>query len=138
MSGLIVDASLVVATLIPEVDTSAAHETLEQHHAGLFAPPHLISEVTNALTVNLRKRVIDKTYRDQAVERFMGLEISLDRDSVDVQNLRRTVALADLHDLTIYDALYLELAMRKGHALGTFDRDLRNAARREGVVISPA
>ena len=133
-----VDASLIVATLIPEVDTSAARETLETHRANLFAPPHLISEVTNALTINLRKRVIDKIYRDQAVDHFMGLEISLDGESTGAQSLRRTVALADRHDLTIYDALYLELAMRKGLALGTLDRALGDASRREGVVISPA
>lgn len=46
-----------------------------------------------------------------------------------------TVALADRHRLTIYDATYLELAIRRGLPLATLDQELRVAAEREGVPL---
>ena len=44
-----------------------------------------------------------------------------------------TLALARKHRLNVYDASYLETAMRRGAELATFDDRLANAARREGV-----
>jgi predicted nucleic acid-binding protein len=41
--------------------------------------------------------------------------------------------LAKLRGLTIYDAAYLELAVRKGLPLATLDRVLLKAAKAEGV-----
>ena len=45
-----------------------------------------------------------------------------------------TFALAEKHELTFYDGLYLELACRRGAALATADRRLLAAARAEGVA----
>jgi predicted nucleic acid-binding protein len=42
---------------------------------------------------------------------------------------------ADLHRLTVYDATYLELALRLSLPLATFDDDLRRAAQQEGVSL---
>jgi predicted nucleic acid-binding protein len=47
----------------------------------------------------------------------------------------RTLELADRHNLTVYDATYLELAMRLSLPLATLDEDLRKAAQREGVPL---
>jgi predicted nucleic acid-binding protein len=63
----------------------------------------------------------------------------------DVARLRITVdetpvesALLDLarrHQLTVYDAAYLELARRRSLLLATLDRHLARAAREEGVGL---
>jgi predicted nucleic acid-binding protein len=45
------------------------------------------------------------------------------------------VALARRHRLTVYDAAYLELALREGLALATLDTALAEAARAEGVSV---
>jgi predicted nucleic acid-binding protein len=39
------------------------------------------------------------------------------------------------HNLTIYDAAYLELAQRTGLPLATLDGDLRRAARAQGALL---
>jgi predicted nucleic acid-binding protein len=44
--------------------------------------------------------------------------------------------LGRLHNLTAYDATYLELAMRRSAVLATFDRKLAAAARAAGVRVS--
>lgn len=46
-----------------------------------------------------------------------------------------TFVLARSQRLTLYDAAYLELAMRHGAELATLDHDLAQAARRMGVPV---
>jgi predicted nucleic acid-binding protein len=48
-----------------------------------------------------------------------------------------TIALARQYGLTIYDAAYLELAMRRGASLATSDLQLANAAADAGVILIP-
>jgi predicted nucleic acid-binding protein len=47
----------------------------------------------------------------------------------------RILDLGRRHGLTAYDATYLELAMRTGGMLATFDRKLADAARVAGVRV---
>jgi predicted nucleic acid-binding protein len=47
---------------------------------------------------------------------------------------RDGVALGQRHGLTVYDALYLEAAMRRGLVLATYDKALLRAASAEGVA----
>ncbi len=44
--------------------------------------------------------------------------------------------LARRHELTFYDAAYLELAQRENYTLATFDHDLIAAAKAEGVTLA--
>jgi len=43
--------------------------------------------------------------------------------------------LARAHRLSVYDAVYLELAQREGLPLATLDADLRKAAAGEAVAL---
>ena len=45
------------------------------------------------------------------------------------------MTLARRHRLTVYDAAYLELAVRERLDLATLDENLAEAARREGVAV---
>lgn len=58
---------------------------------------------------------------------------------VDTDGLARTFhsvpALARAHQLSSYDASYLELAMRLGLPLATLDKDLAKAATSVGVPL---
>lgn len=52
--------------------------------------------------------------------------------------LKEILALARKHSLSIYDASYLDLAMRKGISLSTLDKDLVAAAKRSRVPLVKA
>jgi predicted nucleic acid-binding protein len=43
--------------------------------------------------------------------------------------------LAERHDITVYDASYLELAIRDNAPLATLDADLAKAAQDAGVAV---
>ena len=48
-----------------------------------------------------------------------------------------TLALARQHTLSVYDAAYLELALRRGATLATLDGPLRAVAQKIGVPLLP-
>jgi predicted nucleic acid-binding protein len=75
--------------------------------------------------------------RDHYTESRMLLDrlpVSLDHEGPRLAATR----IADLaidHELTVYDAAYLELAVRKQLSLATRDQSLSRAARRLGVPL---
>ena len=62
------------------------------------------------------------------------LDIATDQQTA-AQAWAATLALADEHRLTVYDAAYLELARRRGLPLATLDQALRDAGAAAGVVV---
>ncbi len=91
-------------------------------------------EVTNALLVAERRGRLTESES----HRFMGLLSAL-LIEVDDETPRRAFAevlsLARRHDLSSYDAAYLELAMRSALPLASFDERLRTAAKKSGVEL---
>lgn len=135
----VVDASVVLAWLIPEEQSGAAEKVVAAaKRTRPVAPALLPLEVANALRTKLRRGDIDAGFRDQALTLFERLGVERDLESHDFNVLRETVRLADVHGLTAYDAAYLEAAIRYGAPLGTLDEDLRRAARVEGIDVHPS
>jgi predicted nucleic acid-binding protein len=54
-----------------------------------------------------------------------------------LQQAKDVLALCQRRGLTVYDAAYLELAMRRGLPLATQDSDLLKASQAEGVSLVP-
>ena len=86
------------------------------------------------LLFSVKKGRMTKDRRDEALSDLQFLPISIDTET-GKRAWKETIALADRHQLTVYDATYLELAMRLSLPLATLDRDLRNAAQAEGVAL---
>jgi predicted nucleic acid-binding protein len=91
-------------------------------------------EVANSLNVGIRRRRITMEDRSGILADLEDLPILVDNESRN-HTWGDTLALADKHRLTVYDATYLELALRLSLPLATLDDDLRNAALREGVLL---
>jgi predicted nucleic acid-binding protein len=89
-------------------------------------------EFPNALLVAERRRRIGRARRIEALEQIPKLQIQVDSEPVD---LKAVSLVAEKHDLSTYDAAYLELALRRGLGLVTLDQDLADAAASEGVPV---
>lgn len=96
----------------------------------ILVPAHFGHEVANAL---LRSARVGAPETITMLGRLFrtGLAIA-DRG---LGGLEGSVALADQHGLTVYDAAYLDLALDVDAELATLDRPLRAAAEAEGVVV---
>jgi predicted nucleic acid-binding protein len=72
---------------------------------------------------------------------FVGREIATLRaegiESVEPHERRllEAIGLASQHRLSVYDALYLQLAIETDATLGTLDNAMRRAAEAEGVEV---
>ena len=93
-------------------------------------------EVANSLNVAIRRKRISRSFRDEALDDLVQLDIVIDAET-DLHAWQATIRLADLYGLTAYDAAYLELAQRRRLPLATLDRALADAARAAGIEVLP-
>jgi len=92
-----------------------------------FVPSLWPLEVANALLVGERRGVIQPNVSEAFLRRLAALRIGVDPETLDLAQ-PRTLELARQHQLSAYDATYLELAVRLDARLATFDRRLLLAA----------
>lgn len=129
---VVVDASVAVDLVgAGEPDLAAAWRAWGNERRLRIAPVLLWPELANAL---LRSRRLPAVLVAELVAAFAasGIEIA-DRGAAGV---REAIVLAERHDLTIYDAMYLWLAMDVDGELATRDRALVRAATAEGVPLA--
>jgi predicted nucleic acid-binding protein len=88
-------------------------------------------ELRNVLMVNERRGRLDNARAARVLRLLRGLPVGIDAD-VEEETLMQ---LARRHQLTVYDATYLELALRKGYPLATLGAALSSAALAEGVPL---
>jgi predicted nucleic acid-binding protein len=128
----IVDASVTMSWYLSGEASPTGRFAFEQLGAGGAAAPVLWwFEVRNAFVVNERRGQLDPAATAGILFHLERLPIRLDLD----QDREIVLALAREHGLTVYDAAYLELALRADLPLATLDRQLAAAARAAGVPV---
>ena len=134
MSGLVVDASVAVSWLFDDEDEPRALQALEHLAEEGALVPHLWHlETRNALLVAERRGRISAAGVKDRLDALKGLPVTTDEEP----DLQSAFDLARTHELSFYDALYLELAKREGARLATLDESLARAAVAEGVALLP-
>ena len=134
---LVVDAS-VALTWCFEDERSPNTDDIGQRVAseGAIVPALFHLELGNALLMAVRRRRISFDGLSQILGLIAALPIAAD-DQTANQAWRNTLLLARDEQLTVYDASYLELALRFEIPLATIDRDLAGAARRRRISVLP-
>jgi len=131
--AVIVDASVMIEMIRAEERYVRLAADWAREEALLLAPLHFRAEVANALLRSVR---------------LPGAEVSLavgelDRSGIEpvdrgLSGLIEAIDLAERRGLTVYDALYLQLAIDVEGELATLDKDLSRAAAAEGVPVVSA
>ena len=135
MSRFVLDASVAGAWLLEDEDDPDADAAMSQLATEFALVPQLWHlEVRNVLIVAERRGRVGAAGLENGLRRVGELPILTDTEP----NLGTALALARRRRLTIYDALYLELALRADAPLATVDRALADAAVAEGrSLIGP-
>jgi predicted nucleic acid-binding protein len=130
LRAVVVDASVAVPFLNDQAPWPEHWRTWAAADALVLAPAHFPAEVANAL---LRSARVPAAGVMTALTRLSrsGVETA----SRGTPGLLDAVNLAERHGLTVYDALYLELALELESELATVDSALRDAAAAEGVPL---
>ena len=132
----VADASIAIAWVHPAQASPETDAMLDGLADGdsLVVPALWPLEVANAITVLHRRRKLHAAEAATAMTILRELPVSIDHDAASIA-FTTLVELASQHNLTIYDAVYLELASRRALPLATNDKRLREAARRSGIDL---
>ena len=133
-AAVVVDASMAFAWILPSQASSTAEALLKRIEAGdqAVVPPLWFLEVANGLLIAERRKTMAAPERRLALERLSALGLTVDEANARVA-FDRTSVLAEQFGLSVYDAAYLELAIRRSLPLATRDRALQSAAERSGI-----
>ena len=133
----IIDASVSISWLFADEQTPLCMNLLQQvSRTGAVVPSLWPLEIANALQNGIKRKRMDAAYRDFTIQRLLRLPIEIDPNTSDYA-WTTTLHLADVHQITVYDATYLELALRRGLPLATRDEQLAAAAAAAGATLLP-
>jgi predicted nucleic acid-binding protein len=133
--SLVLDSSVTVAWIYTEETTNEIRGVFDLLAAnGAWVPGLWRLEVANVLETGVRRRRHSADFRDETLADLSRLPIQVDPET-DLQAWDGILLCAERHRLTLYDAAYLELALRRKLPLATLDRQLRAAADTAGVMV---
>lgn len=134
----VLDASMTLALFANDEDVALGDAILEiLVEEGAVVPSLWRLEVANAFRSDVRRRRFDEAQMDVALAHLKRLPIQVDMET-DTVAWGPILDLSRAEGLTLYDAAYLELALRLNATLMSCDRELVESAKARGLtVIAP-
>jgi predicted nucleic acid-binding protein len=132
---IIVDASIALAWCLGDEADDYAERMLDRvARETAVAPAHWPIEVANGLRSAERRGRLstDELPRVGKLLNDLGVEIV----PVELNTAFWALDTARTHDLSAYDAVYLDLALSRGLPLATLDGPLAAACRKAGVELA--
>jgi len=120
VSVFVVDASVVIKWFVPEVHSDAARRLLEHNHE-YVAPDLLFAETANAIWKKVRRGELSSR---------QGQRLVTDLGAIAVETISCRALATDAHAMamatgrSVYDAMYLALAVRLDTRMITADERL--------------
>ena len=128
----VLDTSVAAAWALFETEQAAAEIALDEIRKNSAIVPALFwFELRNTLIINERRGRITQQDSSDFLSLLSNLAVSVDNKPDE----RHVMNLARHHVLTVYDASYLELALRMQFPLATLGRKLKDAAIKLNVAI---
>ena len=133
--AFVLDCSVTMAWLFPDEATEATDQLRESLVEGrAFVPSLWPVEVANVLLAATRRGRVGVHEWPQICANLETLPIEI--DPVSMSRVWGVVLeLANKHGLSVYDAMYLELAVRMRMPLATLDRALATAGQAAGIDV---
>jgi predicted nucleic acid-binding protein len=127
-NSFVVDNSVVMSWCFKGQANAYADTVLDSLKAATACVPSVWPlEVVNVLLAAEHANLISEADSVRFINLLSGLPIFIQHESPE-RSMTDLLGLARAHELSSYDASYLDLAMKKGHPLATLDQKLRKAA----------
>ena len=135
MTAFVLDASIALAWCFADEAAPATDALLDRLADEEAAAPALWRlEVANALAMAERRGRLSVVGLTRSVSLLQRLAVSIDSEGTE-RAFRELLDLARAERLTVYDAAYLELALRLGLPLATKDAKLRKVGAGLGLAL---
>lgn len=133
--GFVLDCSVTMSWCFADESDHYSDAVLDLLSGTEALVPSIWSlEVVNVLVVAERRKRINKSQAMRLVELLQSLPVVIDASTAK-RAMGPIHSLAREHELSSYDAAYLELAIREGLPLATRDDHLIKAAKHCGLEI---
>lgn len=135
---IVVDASLIIALILLEDNAGDPGLVYDAMRATqIIAPAHWPAEIANALWANQRRGRISADSLSAAIDYLIAFKPRID-PAPSLVHMPALVQFADKERLTVYDAIYVQLALSNKASLATIDGDMRACAKRLNIPLIPA
>lgn len=125
MASFVLDSSVAISWVMP--DEIAQLDLLDKViKEGAIVPTIWLLETGNVLLCAERRKRLTVAQVHEALYNLKNLPIKIDSTTLDC-TWSKAIELAKSQGLTLYDASYLELALRYGLPLATSDKLLKQA-----------
>jgi len=133
MAALVIDASLSSAWCFPDERTGYTNAVLQAVSSSMegIAPRLWAYEVRNSVLMGMRRGRIDEADAKEFLGSLNDLSIRLS-DPVSYDDVFK---LAERYSLTVYDAAYLDVAIRERSQLASLDAAMCKAAVKAGIPL---
>jgi predicted nucleic acid-binding protein len=133
----VLDSSVALAWVLPDEQSEAADLIAERlEHDFAVVPAVWPLEVLNALLMANRRARIGEDNVQRLLSHLGALPIEIEQIEM-TQMLDAISSIARRHNLTSYDAAYIELAKRRAMPIATFDEKLKDACSAERIGVMP-
>jgi predicted nucleic acid-binding protein len=133
MNEFVLDCSATIPWVFESESTKETDALLDDLASGgkAWVPALWHLELGNVLLGAQRKERIDKAGIEKFLSTLGVYDIEVDSETM-AMAWSKTLALAESFRLSMYDATYMELALRRGLPLATLDKSLRVAIQKAG------
>lgn len=133
--SIVLDTSVVISWLSSDEADTYADFAVERAATEKAIVPYLwYYEVFNIIRMQEKRKRITGEEADGMVRDAKALRVIVDSHPI-AAAAPQILELARRHDLTVYDAAYLELALRRGLPLATLDKELIIAAQHHNLLF---
>ena len=134
----VLDSSVTMSWFFDDEATAATDQLLDRLNSDgrAIVAAHWALEVSNTLLMAERRKRSTLAESSHFIAILDALPIETDQETVSRASTS-SMELARAQGLTLYDSVYLELAMRRSLPLATLDKQLRAAAKKTGVPCLP-
>lgn len=135
MPSFVADASLAMAWCFDDEATPATRKLLRDcSDQSILVPAWWFVEIINVLALAERKGRITVNQAADFITVIESLDVEIDIGAP-LRAFTDLLPLCRAHALTSYDAIYLDLALRRKLPLATLDEPLRKVAKELGVKL---
>jgi len=136
LTRFVIDASVALCWYLERQKTEFTESVLNRLAEGDegCAPAIWPLEMVNALTISCRQKAITADQLEMFILDVKDLPVEIDAGGIS-RSYSSVFRLCRAHQLSSYDAAYLDLAQIEAIPLATLDKNLRTAAKAAGVRL---
>ena len=133
--NFVIDNSVIMSWCFKDETSQYSDNILEKLTVSMAVVPSIWPlEIANVLLEAERKNRLGEADSARFITLINKLPIKVEQETPE-RMLKEIFALAREHDLSSYDASYLDLAMKSGLPIATLDEKLISAAKRSHVPV---